>query len=201
MTNISLIRHGDTDLPDRVPGRAPGVHLSRTGLDQAALLAQKLNNLKIDCIYSSPLERTLETAAPIAEMKGLLIIPDDHFIEIDFGEWTGKSFDELENDFGWKQFHFFRNGCVIPKGELMVQVQSRMIAGIQKICNRHSGETIAVISHNDPIKSVIAYYLGISLDLFLRIEISTASVSIVSIFENSVVVRGINLKENLVVSS
>jgi broad specificity phosphatase PhoE len=194
MTNICLIRHADTDLPDRVPGRLSGVHLSKSGLIQAALLAQRLKDVKIDGIYCSPLERTLETAAPLAETKGLVIIPDDHFIEIDFGEWTKKSFDELENEFGWKQFHFFRNGCVIPGGELMVEIQSRMIAGIQKICSRHPGETIAVFSHNDPIKSVIAYYLGVSLDLFLRIEISTTSVSVISIYENGAVVRGINLK-------
>jgi len=195
MTSILLIRHADTSLPDRVPGRSSGVHLSKSGLDQAELLAQRLKDVNIDGIYCSPLERTLETAEPLAETKGLVIIPDDHFIEIDFKEWTRKSFGELENEFGWKQFHFFRNGCVIPGGELMVEVQSRMIAGIQKICSRHPGETIAVFSHNDPIKSVIAYYLGVSLDLFLRIEISTSSVSIISIYENGAVVRGINLTE------
>jgi probable phosphoglycerate mutase len=80
----------------------------------------------------------------------------------------------------------------------MVEVQSRMIAGIQKICSRHPGETVAIFSHNDPIKSVIAYYLGVSLDLFLRIEISTSSVSIVSIYENGAVIKGINLTNDFV---
>ncbi|HEX3019495.1 MAG TPA: histidine phosphatase family protein [Chitinispirillaceae bacterium] len=178
-----LIRHGNINCADLVPGRMPGTHLSEDGRKQAADLVGFFDNRGLDAIYCSPLDRAVETAAPLARHKSLQIHIDDSFNEINFGEWTGKKFSELENDFRWKQFHFFRNGTVIPSGELMVEVQSRMIGKLQDLKQRHRGQSFAIFSHNDPIKSVIAFYIGISLDLFLRITIDTGSISVLN-FEN-----------------
>lgn len=192
-TTFLLIRHGNIDLANRVPGRLPGLHLSKHGRAQALRIAELLKSTPIAAIYSSPLDRTMETAMPLAQQLHLEIIRRESLIEIDFGAWTGKSFEELEHDFGWKQFHFFRNGCIIPDGELMVQVQSRMMAEIRRLHMAHSGQVVAIFSHNDPIKSVLAYFLGISLDLFLRISVDTGSISIVSVYEKYALVRGTNI--------
>lgn len=199
--NILLIRHADTTFTDRIPGRLPDIHLSEHGKQQAVGLASRLEKVKIDIVYSSPLDRALETADPVVKNKNIRMVKDDHFIEIDFGKWTGKRFDELENEFGWKQFHFYRNGSLIPGGESPTQVQSRMIGGIERLLRRHENENIAIVSHNDPIKSILAYCLGISLDLFLRMTISTASVSIVSFIDKNVFVGGINLTGELFIEN
>lgn len=182
-TSVYLIRHGNINCADKVPGRMSGLHLSSRGYEQAIEVVNYFKDQDLSAIYSSPLERVIETAEPIAREKKLAIAVNSSFTEVDFGEWTGKSFSELENDFRWKQFHFFRNGCQIPDGELMIEVQVRMVREIEFLKKKHEGKSFAVFSHNDPIKSVIAFYAGISLDLFLRLSIDTGSISKIT-FEN-----------------
>jgi probable phosphoglycerate mutase len=196
-TTFILIRHGNIEMPDRVPGRLPGKYLSPHGSRQALNIVHMLEHIRIDAIYSSPLDRTIETALPLAHDRGLLILSEDAFLEVDDGEWTGMRFDELENDPRWKQFHTFRNGCIIPGGELMVEVQSRMVGKLMELQKKHPGEVVAVFSHNDPIKSVLAFFLGVSLDLFLRIRIDTGSISIIVVSSSSAFVKGINITETL----
>ncbi len=176
-TTVYLIRHGDIECADRIPGRMAGMHLSSNGRRQASQLAVFFKNRRLDAIYSSPMERAVETAALLAKEKRLQVQICDAFNEIEFGKWTNREFVALESDFAWKQFHFFRNGAVIPDGELMIEVQSRMIGQLQILKEKHKGQSFAIFSHNDPIKSVIAFYSGISLDLFLRLTIDTGSVS------------------------
>lgn len=192
-TTVYLIRHGNIDCEDRVPGRMPGMHLSSHGQKQARDLLHFFENRKLEAIYSSPMDRALETAKPLAEKKGLKVEICEAFNEIDFGDWTNRKFSELENDFSWKQFHFFRNGTVIPGGELMIEVQSRMVGQLQQLIEKHEGRDFAVFSHNDPIKSVIAFYGGISLDLFLRLTIDTGSVSVLSYEKDQSVIDMINI--------
>lgn len=182
-TTVYLIRHGDIECADRIPGRMAGMHLSDHGKKQAKNLIEFFKDRDLDAIYSGPMNRTMETAQVLADEKRLQIQICDAFNEIEFGKWTNRKFSELESDFGWKQFHFFRNGAVIPDGELMIEVQSRMIGQLQLLKEKHKGKSFAVFSHNDPIKSVIAFYSGISLDLFLRITIDTGSVSVLK-FDN-----------------
>ncbi|MFP4165036.1 MAG: histidine phosphatase family protein [Chitinispirillaceae bacterium] len=191
-TTFILIRHGNIDMAGRIPGRLDGVHLSPDGEMQAFRIVDHLKSVPVNAIYSSPLDRAVETATPLARQRGIDIQREDAFAEIDFGAWTGKHFGELERDFGWKQFHFFRNGCVIPQGELMIQVQTRMVAKLERLCVKHPGEVVAVVSHHDPIKSVVAHYLGVSLDMFLRFRISTGSISVVSVSEDSAQVKCVN---------
>ncbi|NLL12422.1 MAG: histidine phosphatase family protein [Fibrobacter sp.] len=192
-TTVYLIRHGDIECADRIPGRMTGMHLSDHGKKQARNLIEFFKDRDLDAIYSSPMDRAVETASVLAEEKKLQIQICDAFNEIDFGDWTNKRFSELESDFGWKQFHFFRNGTVIPDGELMIEVQSRMISQLQLLKETHEGQSFAVFSHNDPIKSVIAFYSGISLDLFLRITIDTGSVSVLQFDNESCEISKINI--------
>jgi probable phosphomutase (TIGR03848 family) len=193
MTRVLLIRHALTNSTGiRLTGRLPGVHLNEEGRKQAQLLAWKLASESLSAIYSSPLERAVETATPFAEVMGLELKISENFAEIDFGEWTNLTIDELRNNHLFKKFNSFRSSLRIPGGEMMPEAQLRMIRGIEEICRNNPEKTIAIVSHADTIKSVIAYYAGISLDMMGRIEISPASVSIVEIYDQTVRIIKVN---------
>jgi len=193
MTKFLLIRHATTDtVGKRLSGRAAGVHLNEMGKTQALTLAQRLTNTSIAAIYSSPLERAIETAAPIATTHQLETIVCNDFLEIDFGAWTNCSFEELQHQKQFQLFNSFRSATRIPSGELMLEAQARIVAGMQQLCIQHPNETVAIVSHADLIKAAITYYAGIHLDLFQRIEISPASVSIVEVYEETARIMLVN---------
>jgi probable phosphomutase (TIGR03848 family) len=175
-----LVRHGSNDYLAKqlLAGRSPNVHLNAEGRDEAERLASTLGTLGIQAVYSSPLERAIETAEPTAKRLGLEIQVRPEILEIDFGDWTGKALRDLDRDAAWKNFNLYRSGTRIPNGETMLEAQNRMIAFVERLQRENRDETVALFSHGDPIKSVFAYYLGIPLDLFTRIEISPASYSI-----------------------
>lgn len=186
MTRFLLIRHATTDaVGKKFSGRTAGVNLNAEGRQQAQLLAERIAGLPIAAIYSSPLERTMETAVPLATLLNLPTLINESLLELDCGEWTNLAFDELRNTKAFQNFNSYRSGTRIPGGEMMVEAQTRMVTGLQKLVLQHSEETVAVISHSDLIKATIAYYAGIHLDMVQRIEISPASVSIVEIFEET----------------
>jgi probable phosphoglycerate mutase len=181
MAVFLLIRHGYTDMVDvAIAGRMPGIHLNARGREQAARLAGRLERVKLDAVCSSPLERTLETAAPIASSHGLPIRICEGLNEIEYGEWTGWEVPRLHGQI-WESFNAFRSGTRIPGGEMMIEVQSRMIAELEKLHLDFPDGVVAVVSHADPIKTAIVHFAGIPLDLFLRLDISPASVSVVKI--------------------
>jgi probable phosphomutase (TIGR03848 family) len=180
MTTFLLIRHATTDMTDRaVVGWMPNVHLNQKGQEQAERLAGRLAQVPIVAIYSSPLERAFETAAPIAKRLSLQISICEEIGEIQFGDWTGRNFQELDDMSKWKQFNLFRSGTRIPGGELMLEVQARIVVILEQLRERHPSDVVAVVSHGDVVKAAVAHYAGIHLDLFQRIEISPASVSVV----------------------
>lgn len=111
---------------------------------------------------------------------------------MDFGEWTNCSFDELQHQKSFQLFNSFRSASRIPGGELMLEAQARIVAGLQKLCVQHTNETVAIVSHSDMIKAAIAYFAGIHLDMFQRIEISPASVSIVEVYEETARIMLVN---------
>lgn len=185
MTKFLLIRHATTAaVGKKLSGRVPGVHLDEPGRAQAQLLARHLKGQPLAAIYSSPLERAVETATPLANALKLTCALEEDFLEIDFGAWTDRSFPELELDADFKRFNSFRSGTRIPGGETMQEAQSRMLRGLEKLAFSHPGETVAVVSHSDMIKSAIAFYAGIHLDMFQRIEISPASVSVIEVYDD-----------------
>ncbi|MGV3771534.1 MAG: histidine phosphatase family protein [Verrucomicrobiales bacterium] len=193
MTLFYLIRHGTNDyLPGRLAGRSPGVSLNVEGNAQAAKLAECLKSREIHKIFSSPLERARETAEPFAKAKHLPIEVTPEVLEIDFGDWTGRQIDELNQVQQWNLFNSFRAGTKIPNGELMVEAQFRMVRFVERCKKEFAEQTIAIFSHGDPIKLTLAHYLGIPIDLFTRIEISPASFSILGVDDYSARVFTIN---------
>jgi probable phosphoglycerate mutase len=186
MTRFLLIRHATNNaVGKRLAGRKAGLLLNTEGQQQAQKLAERLVGIPISAIYSSPLERAIQTAAPIATAHHLETVAYEDFTELEFGEWTDSSIEEIKNQPIFQRFNTFRSFTRIPGGELMIEAQSRMIKGLEKLRSLHINETIAVIGHSDLIKATIAYYAGIHLDMFQRIEISPASVSIIEVYEET----------------
>ncbi|ALI98304.1 histidine phosphatase family protein [Rufibacter tibetensis] len=193
MTKLLLIRHATTNsVGKRLSGRTPGVLLNEEGEAQARQLAQRLSHLPISAIYSSPLERTRQTADFLAQAQGLQTSIDEAFLELNFGDWTNLVFEELSGNAEFQRFNTFRSFTRIPGGEMMLEAQARFMAGLQKLCAKHPHETVAVVSHSDLIKAAVAYYAGIPLDMFQRLEISPASVSIIEVYEETARILLIN---------
>ena len=189
-----LIRHGtNPQVGKGLTGWLPGVSLDENGRHQAECLARQLADLPIAAIYSSPLERTMETAAPLARRKGLEIIRDPAFGEINFGAWQGKDFTEIEPDPEWERFNTFRSVTRAPGGESMLETQARMVGRLFALSLEYSGETVAVFSHADAIKAAVSYLLGIPIDFHLRLEIRPASITTVVIGKCMPVVRSVNI--------
>ncbi|MDQ3278349.1 MAG: histidine phosphatase family protein [Bacteroidota bacterium] len=183
MTKLLLIRHATTAMVGKkIAGRIKGVRLSEEGYAQATHLAERLQKVTIAAVYSSPLERAIETATPIAEQLQLPVTELPELIELDFGEWTGAEIDALKSDRQFQLFNTFRSSTKVPGGEWMSAAQTRMVNCLQQLCSKHPAQTVAVVGHSDLIKAAIAHYAGIHLDLFHRIEISPASLSIVDVF-------------------
>jgi probable phosphoglycerate mutase len=179
---VLFVRHGRTATTGTtLPGRAPGLHLSDAGLAQAHAAAERIVSLKrIDAVYSSPLERTRETAAPIAKARGLRVHVDRGLLECDFGEWTGGALKELVKRKEWATIQRYPSGFRFPGGESFTEMQGRITGTVAKLVERHLGGTIVLVSHADPIKAAVAAALGTHLDLFQRIVVSPCSVTTVA---------------------
>ena len=182
MTTFALIRHASHALLGHtIVGRLPGVQLSARGLREAEALASRLEGWPIQALYSSPLERARATAAAIADRLRLEVQAADELNEIDYGAWTNRTLADLRELPEWRRFNLFRSGSRIPGGESMVEVQDRMLQLIERLCCVHPEQTVALVGHGDVIKAALAYYLGVPLDLFGRIELSPASLSVIRV--------------------
>lgn len=178
MMNLLLIRHAANDwVGKKLAGWTPGVHLNEKGRGQAEALAKRLAGIPLAAVYCSPLERALETAAPLAEAHGLEIQVREAVGEVRFGEWTGCSLEELKTEDLWPVVQVYPGGMRFPGGESVREVQARVVAELDAIRDRHRGETVAVVFHADPIKLAVAHYLGLPLDLFQRLAIAPASLT------------------------
>jgi probable phosphoglycerate mutase len=178
-TTVMLIRHGENEwtASHKLAGRTPGVHLNTVGRQQAEALGKRLAEAKLDAIYASPLERTVETAKAIAGHHPIDIQTHEGLLEVDYGEWTGKKIKKLSKDPRWPVIQFYPSGAGFPGGETMYGMQTRFVQEIDKLVAKHPGQTIAVVGHADLIKAAVAHYLGMHFDLFQRIVISTASIT------------------------
>jgi probable phosphoglycerate mutase len=193
-----LIRHGETDYNKKmhIAGRLPNVHLTKKGRQQAQSLADKLANAPIKAIYSSPLERTLETAEPLAKALKLEVIPMPGLLETDCGEWQGQSIKKLRRQKIWQSVQLHPTLFHFPGGESIADCQHRMVQVLESLRLKYSPQDMLVcFSHSDPIKQVVAYYLGLPLDNFQRLCIDTASITALQITEDGS--RLIMLNNNL----
>lgn len=178
-TRLMLIRHAVTaQTGPMLSGRTPGIDLSDTGRQQAEALGERLARLPISIVYASPIERTTQTAAAVAQHHGLEVQALSGVLEADYGEWTGGKLAELAKTDLWKTVQRAPSRARFPGGESMTEMQSRMIVALEEVVARHRGELVVVVSHADPIKAAIAHYTGVHLDLFQRIVVSPASVTV-----------------------
>ncbi len=185
LTFVLLIRHGENEwvAQKKLAGRTPGVHLNAKGRQQAQGLVARLRHVKLDAVYSSPLERCMETAQPVADAHNLPVTPCAGLLEVDYGEWQGGSLPELSATPEWQRVQFHPSRFRFPGGESLRLTQNRLVHAVETIRERHPRQAVAIFGHSDPIKSVLAYYLGTPLDLFQRILIDTASISVLALRE------------------
>jgi broad specificity phosphatase PhoE len=182
MTTFYLIRHGSCPgLGHKLWGRTPGVCLDEGGKAQVHHLAERFAEVGVQAVYSSPLERAWETAAAVARALELDVQQSPAFNEIDFGEWTGKSFEAISADERWQRFNTTRSTTRIPGGESFLDVQARAVGELERLASRHPAARVAIVSHADVIKAVVGYFAATPIDLWQRIEISLCSVSVVAL--------------------
>jgi probable phosphomutase (TIGR03848 family) len=197
-TLLLLVRHGQTPTTGKVlPGRAPGLHLADAGIQQAHAVAERIASLHTDgraiaAVYASPLERTRETAAPIAKTLGLRVRRAKGLLECEFGDWTGAELKKLAKLPEWRTVQRNPSGFRFPGGESFTEMQTRICTAIASIRCDHPGQTVVAVSHADPIKAAVAQALGTPLDLFQRIVVSPCSVSAILYGADGPVVLAVN---------
>lgn len=182
MTTIVLVRHAENDYvrSGRLAGWTPGVHLNEEGKRQATTLGERMADAKIDVFYSSPLERAVETAqAILGHYPGKELCLDDGIGEAHYGEWTGETLRKLSRTRLWEVVQRTPSQARFPGGESLQEMQNRAVATIERIAAENPHLTVVAVSHGDVIKSIVAHYAGMHLDMFQRLVIAPASISII----------------------
>ena len=189
MATVILVRHGENDWvkKNRLAGWIEGVHLNENGRSQAKDAAKRLSKLPITHIYSSPVTRCVETADYIAKPHKLKIIEVEDVGEVRYGDWEGKKIEKLATKPEWHAVQYYPSRFQFPNGEALREVQFRAIQAVERLSTQHQDDIIVVVSHADLIKLVLAHYLGVHIDLFQRIVISPASVSVLALLNNGAV--------------
>jgi len=193
-TTVLLVRHGKTPTTGAIlPGRAPGLHLAPEGVAQAEHAGARIGELaSVTAVYASPMERTRETAAPIAKAAGVRVRVREGLTECDFGEWTGKKLSSLRKKPEWSTVQRYPSGFRFPAGESFAEMQSRIYGTLSDLAAEHQGETIVAVSHADCIKAAVAQAMGTHLDLFQRIVISPCSISAIVLTSGGPIVLAVN---------
>lgn len=196
MTTIFLVRHGLNDhlKQKRLAGWTAGIHLNEAGRAQTRALAEAFSDVKLMAVYSSPLERTLETAEPIAASQGLTVVARRGLGEVQYGKWQGRTLKSLARTKLWDRVQNSPSLVRFPEGESFPEAQGRIVAELEELRASHSGKKDAIIcvSHADMIKLAAAHYLGIPLDLFQRLLIAPASISTLIIQDSSIRLANLN---------
>ncbi len=199
MGTVILLRHGRSTANSAgvLAGRTPGVTLDEGGLAQAQALVERLAQLPLAAVISSPLQRCRETVAPLAQARALEVSVDDRFVEVDYGEWTGRELRKLGKEPLWKVVQAHPSAAVFPGGEGLAALQARAVAAVRewdaKLAAEHGPEVLwLVCTHGDVIKAVLADALGVHLDGFQRIVANPCSVSVVTYTETRPFVQRVN---------
>jgi probable phosphomutase (TIGR03848 family) len=185
MPLVLLIRHATAEYkPGRLYGWTPGVHLSAHGRDEAKRLGERLEAVRFKALYSSPLERCLETAEIVTERRALPVEVLDELGEVRYGSWQGKTFRSLMKTKLWRTVQLVPSQARFPGpgGESLLELQTRGVRAVETIRARHARGVVGVFSHADMIKAIVAHYLGLHLDLFQRIHVDTASVTAIAFY-------------------
>ncbi len=183
MTTFFLIRHAHCDgVGEVLWGRRRDVHLNERGKRESRALAQRVVRNRLDAIYSSPLERALETAAVIAEhTDGIPVNTNEQLNELDYGEWTGATIESLRNDPVWQRFNTIRSRTPIPGGESIFEAQARIVAELKRLSLKHGNEQVAIVSHADMIKVALAYFAGLDVDRLGELNLPPCSISMLEL--------------------
>jgi len=187
MPLLLLIRHGENDFvkTGKLPGQSLGIHLNERGQKQAQALGEALKGVPIKAVYSSPLERAIETAEPIAKARSLQIIPEPDLRDADVGKWQGRSLKALRLTKAWKVVQHSPSRFQFPEGESFIDLQTRIAKALEAIARRHNKpkDIIVVVFHADPIKLAVAHFLGLPLDHFQRLSCDTGSLTAIYVNE------------------
>jgi broad specificity phosphatase PhoE len=187
MTTFYLLRHGEKDVADRMVSRMPGVHLTPQGRQQARALAAHLKHAPISLCFSSPLERTIETAEPLARALKLEIQSSPAFHELDMGDWTGISMKKLATLPSWKKFCRHPAVICIPGGETLPEAQARVVSEMIRLRARFPNAGIAIATHEDPIRLAICHFIGAPIAVYEKITIRLGSVTILRLDAQSAI--------------
>lgn len=190
MAYILLLRHGQNEWVEkkRLAGWIPDIHLNEEGEKQAAELASRLAHLPFAALYSSPVTRCMETAGFLSRELQLEVQPLEDMGEVRYGDWEGAEIETLAKEKSWYAVQHFPSRFRFPQGEALRDVQARAVSALETLAAKYEkSDMVAVVSHADLIKLVLAHYLGVHIDLFQRIVIAPASVSILSLMENGMV--------------
>ena len=181
MRLLLLLRHAVTEQTGaRLSGWTPGLHLSEEGRKQAKELAERLAPVPLDAIYASPLERCQETAAAVAEARGLELGTLEELGEVRYGDWTGRELKALTKEPLWRTVQATPSAARFPGGESIFEMQARAVLAIERLREAHPKQIVAVCSHADVIKALTCHYLGMHLDLFQRVVVSPASLTAIA---------------------
>jgi probable phosphoglycerate mutase len=235
-TVVVLVRHGTTTTTGHeLPGRAPGLHLSDAGREQAERVAARVATMAgvaaadpatgpgagagaastgasangvrprrrgarakgpagptVTAVYSSPLERARETAAPIARALGHEVVVDDGLLELDMGEWTGLELKAARKRKEWATIQRYPSGFTFPGGESFLAMQTRITSTLDRLRAAHPGQTIVAVSHADPIRAAVAHAMGTHLDLFQRVVVSPCSLTAIAYGDEGPTVLTVN---------
>jgi probable phosphoglycerate mutase len=184
MQTLLLVRHGKAEFkPGHLYGWTPGVHLSAEGRDEVKKLAERMESLRFTAVYSSPLERAVETAEAIMDGRRQEIRIAEGLGEVKYGKWQGKAYKTLMKTPLWRTVQLTPSQVTFPGGESLMELQRRGVAAIEEIRAKHKKGLILAVSHADMIKAVCAHYLGMHLDLFQRLNVDTASVTAIAFFD------------------
>ncbi len=177
-TTFFLVRHAAHDRVGTVLcGRMPGVTLGAPGKEQAQRLAHRFARETVASVQTSPLERAVETAEPIAARTGQPVEVCEAVTEIDFGSWSGVSFEVLAQSPGWAAWNTARFVSRPPDGETMLEAQARIVKAMERLRRAYPGRSVVLVSHSDVIKAALLYHLGLPLDAYSRFDIDPASIS------------------------
>jgi broad specificity phosphatase PhoE len=191
ITTIQLVRHGHHGLlGDRLCGRMPGVQLDDLGCRQMSHCAEMIERPAV--IQSSPLRRAQQSASILAWHYGLPVEIAPETDEIDYGEWTSRSFDDLEGDAGWRRWNARRSANRPPGGESMQELQRRIVRHLEQLRGVHADGAIVIVSHAETIRAALLHYSCIPLDDFLSIDVAPASVSTLTVDGSGIRISRIN---------
>ena len=180
-----LVRHAAHDnVGGFLAGRAPSIHLGPDGLAQAKRLGERMARERFEAVYASPRERTQETAAAIASACGdIPVAIAEELDEVDFGDWSGSTFDQLNKLDAWQRWNSLRSMAETPSGETMIDVQRRSVGLVRQLAQQNADARLVLVSHADIIKSIVSHVLCLPIDAWPRLEISPASITTIVVGE------------------